>query len=223
MTDENWAEIRRLIEGQEVELGPYFGHQVRNAPRHLLFTLARYKFAARMLPQGRKARVLEIGCSEGIGTGLLGEAGHEVLGVDGDADAIARAREVMAKPNLRFECADFIGGDFGAGSFDAVVSLDVIEHIRPEDEAAFLANIVRHLTPDGICVIGTPNDTASRYASAASQIGHVNMFTAERLGETLARHFVHVFPFGMNDEVLHTGFPAMCHYLLALACTPRAA
>ena len=61
--NKNWTEIRKMIEGEDIELGPYLGHQIRNSPRHLLFSLARYKFAARMLPSDRKANVLDIGCS----------------------------------------------------------------------------------------------------------------------------------------------------------------
>jgi 2-polyprenyl-3-methyl-5-hydroxy-6-metoxy-1,4-benzoquinol methylase len=221
MTDENWAEIRKLIEGENIELGPYFGHQIRHSPRHLLFTLARYKFAARMLAPNRKLRVLEVGCSEGLGTAMLAEAGHRVTGIDGDGEAIAQATRVMARDGLDFVHANFIGQQLG--EFDAVVSLDVIEHIDPADEAAFMDTLVAHLTPQGMCVIGTPNDTATRYASPASQIGHINMFEAERLTELLQRHFVHVFQFGMNDEIVHTGFYPMCHYLMAVACMPRRA
>ena len=78
-----------------------------------------------------------------------------------------------------------------------------------------------NLSADGLCIIGTPNDTATQYASKASQIGHVNMFDADRLTALLRRHFTHVFIFGMNDEVVHTGFYPMCHYLVAVACVPR--
>ncbi len=219
MSDENWAEIRKLIEGESIELGPYFGHQIKNSPRHVLFTLSRYKFAARMLPQDRAVRVIEIGCSEGIGTLVLAEGGHTVTAVDSDAEAITHAQKVISKPNLTFICRDFIGQKFGA--FDAVVSLDVIEHIDRKDEAVFMQTINDNLTPEGMCIIGTPNDSASRYASKASQIGHINMFLAERLIELMRRHFIHVFMFGMNDEVVHTGFYPMCHYLLAVACMPR--
>lgn len=221
MADDNWSEVRRLIHGKNIELGPYFGHQIQDSPRHALFTLARYKFAARMLPQDRLVRVLEVGCSEGIGTLMLAERGHDVLGIDADAEAVAHANKVLKKPNVRFESRDFIGQRIG--EFDALVSLDVIEHIDGASEVAFMESIRANLTPEGMCIIGTPNDSASRYASQASQIGHVNMFTAERLTELMRRHFVHVFLFGMNDEVVHSGFYPMCHYLIALACTPRQA
>lgn len=220
MSDENWTEIRKLIEGKGIELGPYFGHQVRDAPRHLLFTLSRYKFAARMLPQDRTVRVLEIGCSEGIGTLLLGERGHHVTAIDADEAAVAHARKVLARPNLDFQSRNFIGSKLG--TFDAIVSLDVIEHIDKKDEKSFMDSIRANLTPDGICIIGTPNDSATQYASKASQIGHINMFTAERLAALMNQHFKNSFMFGMNDEVLHTGFYPMCHYLMALACGPRA-
>lgn len=219
MVDDNWSEVRRLIHGKNVELGPYFGHQIQDSPRHALFTLSRYKFAARMLPQDRTVRVLEVGCSEGIGTLMLAERGHEVLGIDADVEAVAHANKVLKKPNIQFESRDFIGQRIG--KFDAVVSLDVIEHIAPENAESFMNSIRANLSSDGMCVIGTPNDTASQYASKASQIGHVNMYTAENLTALMRRHFTHVFMFGMNDEVVHTGFSPMCHYLMVLACAPR--
>jgi len=59
--------------------------------------------------------------------------------------------------------------------FDAVFSLDVIEHIKPELENKFFENICKSLKEDGICIIGTPNITASKYASPGSQEGHINL------------------------------------------------
>lgn len=217
--NENWNQIRKLIDGQDMQLGPYFGHQLLNSPRHLLFTLSRYKFAAKMLPQNKQAKVLEIGCSEGIGSLVLGEMGHSVLAIDMDKKAIEHANKAIKKPNITYKNADILKTNLGA--FDAVVSLDVIEHIEKKDEAIFLNTIVNHLLPHGMCIIGTPNDSATQYASKASQIGHVNMYTAERLVGSLQQHFHHVFQFGVNDEVVHTGFSPMCHYLIAIGCSPK--
>jgi 2-polyprenyl-3-methyl-5-hydroxy-6-metoxy-1,4-benzoquinol methylase len=219
VANENWNQIRQLIEGQDMQLGPYFGHQVMNSPRHLLFTLARYKFAAKMLPHNKRSKVLEIGCSEGVGSLLLAEAGNEVLAVDMDKEAIACANKTIKKSNITYKNIDILKTHLG--QFDAVVSLDVIEHIEKADEHVFLKAIVDHLTAQGMCIIGTPNDTATQYASKASQIGHVNMYTAERLISSLQQHFHHVFQFGVNDEVVHTGFAPMCHYLIAIGCSPK--
>jgi 2-polyprenyl-3-methyl-5-hydroxy-6-metoxy-1,4-benzoquinol methylase len=204
---------------QTFTLGPYFTHQLRHTPRHLLFTLSRYKFATRLLPEDTPVDVLELGCAEGIGTLLLAENGHRITGVDFDEAAIRYAQESIHNPRLTFLSCDFVGQQFG--KFDAVVSLDVIEHILPEQESDFLTTITDNLAPDGFCVIGTPNETAAPYASERSRVGHVNLYTAERLNKSLRRRFHNVFMFGMNDEVVHTGFYPMCHYLFALGCGKR--
>ena len=36
----------------------------------------------------------------------------------------------------------------------------------------------------------------------------------------MTHHFRNVFIFSMNDEVVHTGFYPMAHYLFALCCHP---
>lgn len=56
---------------------------------------------------------------------------------------------------------DVIGELLGAGSrfddqtFDILYSSEVVEHV--EDPAAFLETLVRHLNPDGILILTTPN------------------------------------------------------------------
>jgi 2-polyprenyl-3-methyl-5-hydroxy-6-metoxy-1,4-benzoquinol methylase len=215
---ERW-EAAKVAQGHHsLVLGSNFAYQALHRPRHLLFVLARYKFAARMLPVGRAARVLELGCGEGLGTMLFAEGGHSVTAVDVDDEAIRHAQQTLSASRASFVHADFLGRTFG--QFDAVVSLDVVEHIDTSMEPGFWTAVHANVAPDGICVIGTPNATASSYASPQSQISHVNLFDAERLIETMSRYFRNVFLFGMNDEVLHTGFYPMSHYLLALGCGP---
>jgi hypothetical protein len=67
-----------------------------------------------------------------------------------------------------------------------------------------------------VCIIGTPNIEASRYASPQSQVGHINLKNHLELRKLLADHFENVFVFSMNDEVVHTGFYPMAHYLFAV-------
>jgi 2-polyprenyl-3-methyl-5-hydroxy-6-metoxy-1,4-benzoquinol methylase len=212
-------EAAKTEQGQHsLELGSNFAYQMLQKPRHLLFVLARYKFAARMLPPGRTVRVLELGCGEGLGTLFFAEDGHQVTGVDLDGEAIEQAQKTLRASGITFLQGDILDHHFG--EFEAVISLDVVEHIEPSAESGFWATVRENLTDDGFCVIGTPNGTAAAYASSQSKIAHVNLFTAERLVETMRRHFRNVFLFGMNDEVLHTGFYPMSHYLFALGCGP---
>lgn len=215
MAKTQWQDAKKITEGFELCIGPYFAHQFVKMPKHVLFTLARYKFAAKMISPG--ATILELGCNEGIGTLLLAETAERVVAVDFDTAANAYAKEHLEFSKIEFVADDFIGKRYG--TFDFVVSLDVIEHIDPRREDDYMTTVLDNLSlRQGTFIVGTPNDCASKYASEGSKLGHVNMYTAERLDGMLRKYFRNVFSFGMNDEVLHTGFSPMCHYLLAIAC-----
>lgn len=214
---DSWGGIKAQLGDGQLSLGPYFTYIARKSPRRLLHLLSYYKFAAKMIGNGK--RVLEIGCSEGFGTVLLAEHAASVLGVDLDADAIGVANATVASSTLRFAVGDVLTQTLG--TFDAAVTLDVIEHIYPQHEDEFVARIVTSLEPHGMLVIGTPNITSDQYASPVTRRGHVNLFSAERLRELGLRHFHNVFMFAANDEMVHTGFAPLAHYLIALCVGPR--
>ncbi len=215
-----WEEAKSsVVKGETLSLGPYFSQQVKHQTRHLLFVLARYKFAARLLPEARPLKVLELGCNEGLGALMLIERGHQLTAVDFDDAAIDSAKRAFEDSGIDWVCDDFLGKTYG--EHDAVVSIDVIEHIDGSEEDRYMRTVVQNLGPHGFAVIGTPNDSASQYASKASQIGHINLYGHERLSELMNRYFHQSFLFGVNDEVVHTGFYPMCHYLMALGCSPR--
>ena len=86
----------------------------------------------------------------------------------------------------------------------------------PENAAGFFQKLADSLLPGGITVIGTPNITADRYASPIAKEGHVNMYSAEKLEDEMSKYFSRVFMFGANDEIIHTGFLPMAHYLIAV-------
>lgn len=100
---------------------------------------------------------------------------------------------------------------------------DVLEHINPEDEPQFLANLAASLSSDGVAIIGMPSLESQAYASPASLAGHVNCQSAPQLKAAMERHFGVVFMFSMNDEVVHTGFHKMANYIFAVAVGPRIA
>ena len=84
-----------------------------------------------------------------------------------------------------------------------------------------MRNVLRCLKTDGVLITGTPNVTATQYASPRSQVQHINLKSMKTLREFTDRYFTNVFMFGMNDEVVHTGFLPMSHYLMALCVAPR--
>jgi cyclopropane fatty-acyl-phospholipid synthase-like methyltransferase len=216
---ETWENVKSTFGSGSLPLGPRFSYKALHTPRQLLFHYARYKFAARLIGETPGVEVLELGCSEGLNTLMLAEGYHKVIAVDFDEDAIKWAKSNINNDDVTFIYDDFLGKTYG--QFDAVVSIDVIEHIAPENEGRFFETVTANLKPDSYCIIGTPNITASQYASEQSRKGHVNLFSAERLRDAVSKYFKNVFTFGMNDEVVHTGFYPMSHYLFVLGCSKR--
>lgn len=209
-----WNRTKELMPDYHLQLGTHWSFNFRNDPKRLGFVLSRYKFAAKM--SNKNQHVLELGCSEGIGATILAENAKKYVGIDLDESAIATAKHNLPDDRFQFIYDDFMGKKFG--EFDTVVSLDVIEHILPEFEEQYFETILLNLSSKGICIIGTPNITSAPHASLASQIGHVNLYSQERLVSILKKYFHQVLPFGMNDEIFHTGYAPMCHYLLCVAC-----
>ena len=64
-------------------------------------------------------------------------------------------------------------------------------------------------------------EAKAKYASELSKIGHVNCKTAPDLRELMSNFFNTVFIFSMNDEVVHTGFHKMAHYIFAVCCNKK--
>jgi 2-polyprenyl-3-methyl-5-hydroxy-6-metoxy-1,4-benzoquinol methylase len=217
-----WEPVTELMEQRvaerRIEFGRYVSYWFDRTPRRALYSMSYYKFAAKMIGQGK--RVLDVGCNEGLGTWLLAAECGFARGVDLDEEAIDVASGNWEDPRIEFACQDFLEAD--VGRWEAIVNFDVIEHIRPQNANAFLARVSAGLAHDGIAVIGTPSLEGQRYASAIPRAGHVNVYSGERLEDEMRQHFDHVFMFGANDEVVHTGFLPMAHYLLAVGCKPRA-
>jgi SAM-dependent methyltransferase len=189
-------------------------------PRRLVFTLSRYKFVAKMF-SGRK-RVLEIGCGDAFASRIVKQDVEHLTVVDFDPVFIADIQE-RAEPAWPMEVKlhDILTAPV-AGPFDAIYSLDVLEHISPADEDRCMSNMIASLDPTGTMIVGIPSLESQGHASAQSKEGHVNCKSGKDLKRFLERFFHNVFLFSMNDEVVHTGFYPMAHYLLALCTTQRA-
>src|SRR5262245_30367232 len=202
-------------------LGIMTNQRWRDDPRGLLFILSRYKFVAKML--AGKTRVVEIGCADAFGTRLVQQEVGAVTASDFDAVFIEDARKRMAAEGWACETIihDILTGPVPPGGFDAAYSLDVFEHIAPQHEDIFVGNITRSLTRSGVAVIGSPSLQSQAYASEGSKAGHVNCKDGREYRGLMERHFDNVFLFSMNDEVVHTGFAPLAHYLFALCVGPK--
>ena len=209
--------IDKMVNSSHSSMGLRASMMWRLDPKLLGITLARHKFVAKML--SGYTRVLEVGCGDAFASRVLHPEIDEMHAIDFDDVFIEEARahldpEWPVTPAVH----DILTGPYLAGgAFDAAFSLDVIEHMPVEDEDTFLRNICLSIKPGGVFICGSPSLESQVYASPPSREGHVNCKTGPEWKKLIEKYFDHAFLFGMNDEVLHTGFSPMCHYLFVLA------
>ena len=183
-------------------------------PRRLVFTLSRYKFVAKLLSGNKK--VLEVGCGDAFASRIVQQEVGALTAIDFDPLFIEDIKS-RADPDWPLECAvhDMLAGPY-AGKFDALYSLDVLEHIEQDKEDLFLRNALQSLIPEGVAIVGMPSLESQSYASPQSKEGHVNCKSGSDFKRLMQGYFHNVFMFSMNDEVVHTGYFPMAHYLLAV-------
>ena len=188
-------------------------------PKRLVFTLSRYKFVAKMLTG--KNRVAEIGCGDGFGARIVKQEVGQLTITDYDSYFIKRFEDIVSEkyPISAVE-HNILEGPLGQ-KFDAIYSLDVLEHIPINHEDVFVKNIINSLGSNGIVILGMPSIESQTYASPASKEGHINCKTGKDLKLFLEKYFHNVLLFSMNDEVVHTGFEKMAHYLFVICCGVR--
>lgn len=165
-----------------------------------LFHLFPYFYTRDMIEPGDC--VLEVGCGDGYGAGILGQRAAEYVGVDLSADAVRHASARYGSATVRFQQADATALPLVEGTFDLVVSFHVIEHLR--DTGSYLDELARVSKADGRIVLVTPN-RAFRVAVGERPWNrfHVQEFDAPGLTQLLSQHFANVAVMGVagSDEM----------------------
>jgi SAM-dependent methyltransferase len=134
--------------------GAYFRHVYDEGGEQRWTDRARDRLVARLVRTALGATggsVLDIGCGYGWFLRTLGE-GFERFGVDVSASAVEIARAAL--PGARLEVADVQEGLPWSGPFDAVVAVNVIEHLT--DPASAIRTMAAALQPGGVLVAHLP-------------------------------------------------------------------
>jgi SAM-dependent methyltransferase len=137
--------------------------------------VAAYALCAQLLPLGR---VLDVACGVGHSHALL--APRETVGLDIDP-AVLVAQE---RPTL---VGDMCALPFPAAEFDAVLSVQAIEHV-PDPELA-VGEARRVLRPGGVAVFVTPNRLTFGPPGEVIDPYHYIEFSAEELRRLCSAHF----------------------------------
>jgi SAM-dependent methyltransferase len=100
---------------------------------------------------GKKASMIEVGCSEGSLLKYFYDRGCKVTGLDINAEIIKKASELYVFP---FIAGNFLEHNFGENSYDLVISFHVLEHLT--DVARAVEKFYQILNSGGKVVVEVP-------------------------------------------------------------------
>ncbi|MDA0636231.1 class I SAM-dependent methyltransferase [Nonomuraea sp. MCN248] len=172
--------------GQGALLRRYFDWWHRNPDPWRMGTdayeQAKYAATLAQVPGGRYRRILEVGCSEGVFTGLLVDAypEAEVTGLDISERALARAAERVAKAGDRTTllAADILTFT-SEHRYDLVFCAETLYYLGRRDRLRLAsAQLTRLLAPGGVLVLVHPWPEARRlhrfvHAGPLTQVSEV--------------------------------------------------
>jgi hypothetical protein len=196
-----------------------FGHQIsyewKHDAKHLCFSLSRYKFVSKMF-EGFDS-VLEIGAGDGFKSRIVSQSVKSLTLSDYTDINKQNYNITIDKKKEKYIVHNFLEKKLNK-KYAGIYALDVIEHIDKKNEKKFITNILHSLKKNGVLIFGCPTIESQKYASDLSKLGHINCKNKTELKKIMLNYFHFVFTFSMNDEVLHTGFDKMSHYVFAICC-----
>jgi SAM-dependent methyltransferase/uncharacterized protein YbaR (Trm112 family) len=127
--------------------------------KHLLGKLDAYPVPELRFPDSHGQMFLELGCNWGRWCIAAARKGYTVVGIDPSLGAVMAARRVARQLGLpnRYLVADARFLPFKAGSFDAVFSYSVLQHLQKDNVRKVLEQVGRILKLNGTSLIQMPN------------------------------------------------------------------
>jgi ubiquinone/menaquinone biosynthesis C-methylase UbiE len=145
------------------------------------------------LEEGKKLKILEIGCGPGALAGALHRwyPEAEITAIDRDSEFISFAKE--NEPGIYFMEGDATALPFEEGSFDVTISNTVSEHIEPE---MFYGEQLRVLKPGGVCLVLSARKGIHVYAKCLTKRPEEEAFwkKVEQYDDTMDRFSVCKYP-----------------------------
>lgn len=101
----------------------------------------------------KKDRIIDAGCGFGKWVIYLHQRGYDILGMDSNELAVSKLREFDG--TLKVEAGDILNTHYPDCSFDAYLSMGVVEHFEEGPQAA-LHEAYRILKPGGLIFVSVP-------------------------------------------------------------------
>src|SRR5262249_28156839 len=141
-----------------------------------------YEIALRHLTP--RMRVLDLACGAGHGVRAIAGSVREAHGGGLDAATVAQARAATSDGSAVHHVGDGTATGFEDGSFDAVLSMETIEHV--DDEERFVAELHRVLAPGGVLVLSTPQNSQGHIPITYM---HEREYSLEQITALVGRYF----------------------------------
>lgn len=106
------------------------------------------------------ARILDVGCGNGVISRHLGQYGFKVTGIDVSDKAIAIAKSLNKYDNVKFETKSAEQLVAEGEKYDAIICSEVLEHLSNPD--ALLEVLNKSLASNGKLLITVPNGKGPR-------------------------------------------------------------
>lgn len=115
------------------------------------------RLVRRHFPPDRNSAILDLGCGSGALLHAAREAGYRNLsGIDGSAEQVGAARTLGIENVKEGDLFTFLR-EQGPGTFDAIITFDVIEHLSKPELMRLAGEVWRVLPPGGRWLIHVPN------------------------------------------------------------------
>ena len=204
---------------KRISFGPNNSAIFLKDPKWFSFLLARYKFVSKMIKD--KKKVAEFGSAEGFGASIIAKEVITLHLYDIHKPHCTESKKLNKfQKNITVFNQDVLTIE-GKQKYDAIYSLDVLEHIDKRQENQFFDAILKSLNFNGILIIGTPSLEFQKYTSPENKYSHINCKSHIQLNKLCKKYFYNTFMFSMNDEVVHTGYEKMSSYLFCLCSMPK--
>lgn len=136
-----------MTEAYYNEMGSQFGEKVRDRIHWIC-------------EQAKGEKILDVGCSQGITSILLGREGKQVLGIDLLQESIDFAKQALEKEEeitqkyVDFVAANFMDYDFQDEKFDSIIFGEILEHVS--DPGRFITKASTLLSENGQIIVTVP-------------------------------------------------------------------
>ncbi len=137
---------------------------------------------------GSNLKILDLGCGDGLLSIALAKKKNSVIGIDVSDVSIELAnknKRIFNCQNVKFRQMDCRRLLFPNDHFDLAVSVDLIEHLHPDDLSLYLDEVHRILKKNSLYLISTPNKIF--YQSGGL---HLKNYTHSSIEKVLSQKFL---------------------------------